>query len=193
MSSFLISITVYFVIHSVLADGWLMRRVYHRWWYRFFYVSQSCLLLVPVVYFFWKLPSEPFFEPNLPVRNILYIIWVSGFTFGLYAVRSYDNMSFLGLTQFRAGLRGEKVEYVKPKLTRNGALAVVRHPYYFVSLVLIWSRPLLWKDLWLNIVLTVYFLIGTLNEERKLKKEFGQEYLDYMKEVPALIPFIKRR
>ena len=102
-------------------------------------------------------------------------------------------MSFLGLTQFRAGLRGEKVEYVKPKLTRNGALAVVRHPYYFVSLVLIWSRPLLWKDLWLNIVLTVYFLIGTLNEERKLKKEFGQEYLDYMKEVPALIPFIKRR
>ncbi|PLX69765.1 MAG: S-isoprenylcysteine methyltransferase [Denitrovibrio sp.] len=193
MFNFTLSLTIYCVIHSILADSKIMGRVYYSWWYRFFYVVQSVVLLLPVLYFYHTMPSEIFFKPNLPQKNFLNIIFVSAITFGLYAVRSYDNASFLGLTQVKAKLNGEEYTYEKPTLTKKGALAVVRHPYYTASLVAIWARPLAVKDLYLNILLTLYFLLGTINEERKLKKEFGQEYLDYMKEVPALVPFFKLR
>lgn len=192
-SGLVISLIIYCIIHSILADPDLTGSYYYKWWYRFFYVVQSVVFFVPAFYFYQNAPAEPFFQPDVAVKNILYIIWVSAIAFGLYAVRSYDNQSFLGISQLKAKIRGEKVVYKKPELTRKGALSVVRHPYYTAALVLLWSRPLSIKDLYVNIILTIYFLIGTMNEERKLKKEFGREYLDYMKEVPALVPFIKPR
>lgn len=193
MTKLIVSLIVYCFVHSVLADAKLMGRIYYTWWYRFFYVVQSVVLLLPVLYYYQNIPAESFFQPNLAIKNVLYIIWVSAIVFGLYAMRSYDNRSFLGLSQIRAKLKGEKYRYEKPKLSQDGALSVVRHPYYTAGLVLLWARPMMLKDFYINIVLTIYFLLGTINEERKLKKEFGQEYLDYMKEVPALIPFLPRR
>jgi protein-S-isoprenylcysteine O-methyltransferase Ste14 len=170
-----------------------MRKVYHKWWFRFFYVFQSVVLLLPILYIYYNLPQEPFFNPPMPVKAILFVIFASSIGFALYAAKSYDNMSFLGIRQVKDYFTGKEKRVIRQKLTRKGALSVVRHPYYSASLFAIWSRPLEVKDLYLNVLLTIYFILGTINEERKLKKEFGQEYLDYMKEVPALIPFIKRK
>jgi protein-S-isoprenylcysteine O-methyltransferase Ste14 len=39
--------------------------------------------------------------------------------------------------------------------------------------------------------LTVYIIIGTKLEEKKLVLEFGEAYIKYQKEVPMLIPFTK--
>jgi protein-S-isoprenylcysteine O-methyltransferase Ste14 len=43
-----------------------------------------------------------------------------------------------------------------------------------------------------NIVLTIYIIMGTILEERKLVSEFGDAYVKYQQEVPMLIPFIKK-
>lgn len=193
MTLFLACTALYCILHTILADPDLMRPVYYRWWYRFFYVTQSVLLFIPLLLMFYILPSRPFFTPGVFMTAVLAVIWIAGMAFGLFAVRSYDNFSFLGISQLQKGLRGEQYIYERPKLTRKGALAYVRHPYYSVSILLIWARPMTYKDLYLNILLTVYFLLGTINEERKLRKEFGQEYLDYANDVPALVPFIKPR
>ena len=191
MTLFLISLTAYCVLHSVLADAYIMRRVYFRWWYRFFYVAQSVLLFIPLFAMYHYIPSNPLFTPNMYLYVFYAISWLIGLGFGLYAVKSYDNGTFLGITQMKMKVRGEEYIYHKPKLTRKGALSYVRHPYYSVSLLLIWARPLAVKDIYLNAALTIYFILGTINEERKLRKEFGQEYMDYCHEVPALIPFTK--
>jgi len=193
LNTLLTLLAVYFILHSILADADLMGRIYHKWWYRFFYVVQSVVLFIPISYIYLNLPSEPFFTPSLPVKNVLYIIWVSGIVLALFAVRSYENSSFLGIKQVKMKLKGQEYKYKKPTLIKTGALSVVRHPYYTAALILIWAKPLTDVDFYTNILLTIYFILGTINEERKLKKEFGQEYLDYMKEVPALIPFIKLR
>lgn len=190
---FIAILILYCVIHSILADPDIMGELYVQWWFRFFYVAQSVILFIPVYWQYLILPSEPFFDPGILLRIALMSVWMGGLIFGLYAVRSYDNMSFLGITQLRKGLRGGEAEYQRPKLTKKGALGIVRHPYYFTALLLIWARPMAYKDLYMNIVLTIYFLLGTINEERKLRKEFGQEYADYSKDVPALIPFMKLR
>ncbi len=194
MLYFSLSLIIYCVIHSILADSKLMGgSIYHSWWYRFFYVVQSVVLLLPVLYFYHKIPSEVFFQPNLPQKNFLNIIFISAITFALYAVRSYDNSSFLGLTQVTAKLKGEDYHYEKPALSKKrcsvGCSSSVLYGIFGCYLV----ETLEVKDLYLNILLTLYFLLGTINEERKLKQEFGQEYLDYMQEVPALVPFLKLR
>jgi protein-S-isoprenylcysteine O-methyltransferase Ste14 len=44
----------------------------------------------------------------------------------------------------------------------------------------------------INVAVTVYILIGTLFEERKLRREFGEEYIEYCAATPMLIPFTKR-
>jgi protein-S-isoprenylcysteine O-methyltransferase Ste14 len=188
---FLIFLTAYCILHSVLADAYILRRVYFKWWYRFFYVAQSILLFIPLFLMYHFLPSEPLFVPNTAMYVFYALSWITGLGFGLYAVKSYDNGTFLGITQVKMKLKGTEYKYHKPKLTRRGALAYVRHPYYSVSLLLIWARPLAVKDLYLNTALTVYFILGIINEERKLRKEFGQEYIEYSREVPALIPFSK--
>ena len=38
---------------------------------------------------------------------------------------------------------------------------------------------------------TVYIIIGTKLEEKKLVLEFGETYIKYQTEVPMLIPFTK--
>lgn len=46
-------------------------------------------------------------------------------------------------------------------------------------------------DIVINVVLTVYVIVGTKLEERKLVLEYGDRYIKYQREVPMLIPFTK--
>jgi len=40
-----------------------------------------------------------------------------------------------------------------------------------------------------NIILTIYLVVGTVLEERKLLMEYGEDYRQYQKKVSMLIPF----
>ena len=50
-----------------------------------------------------------------------------------------------------------------------------------------------WNMLALAIGVTVYTLIGSLLEERRLAAQFGQEYVEYKKRTPWLLPIKFRR
>ncbi|MEI7463478.1 MAG: protein-S-isoprenylcysteine methyltransferase, partial [Candidatus Taylorbacteria bacterium] len=64
---------------------------------------------------------------------------------------------------------------------------------YFALIVYLWSQTHKMADIVVNIVLTVYIIIGTVLEEKKLVLEFGETYIKYQKEVPMLIPFTKAK
>jgi len=74
---------------------------------------------------------------------------------------------------------------------KNGLLGIVRHPMYFAVIIYLWCQTFRLSDVLVNAVLTVYVIIGTILEERKLVLEFGDPYVQYQKEVPMLIPFVK--
>merc|ERR1719232_879226 len=83
-------------------------------------------------------------------------------------------------------------------LIRNGIFSKVRHPIYAGLLVTMTGFSILMDSL-LKLILTgVLFYILDMKskkEEKLLIKKFGQEYLEYMNEVPAkFIPddFLKR-
>jgi len=64
----------------------------------------------------------------------------------------------------------------------------VRHPWYFFALVIIWTRDMNAAMLITAILLTLYFVIGSRLEERKLLRYHGEIYRRYQERVPGLVP-----
>ena len=94
-----------------------------------------------------------------------------------------DTWSFLGLRQLR------EIPRAPSRFVATGLYRWVRHPLYAAGLFLIWLTPLMTSSvLALNLVLTLYVLVGSRLEDRRLVREFGTDYRDYQRRVPALIP-----
>lgn len=66
---------------------------------------------------------------------------------------------------------------------------MVRHPWYAGGILIVWGRNLDMAAILTNLVITGYFIIGAYLEERKLLVEFGEEYIDYQRQVSMLFPF----
>jgi protein-S-isoprenylcysteine O-methyltransferase Ste14 len=185
----------YCLIHSLLADFKILKKLYYLWWYRLFYVISSSLLLIPLIFLYFKLPSENFFYPGFPYVIALYLLSFLGIIVGYFAAKSYDNDTFLGLKQVRDYFKNKRRYFNENSnlITDKGILGIVRHPYYLASLLILWGRPLYLKDFITNVIFTLYFILGSINEERKLLKIYGEKYIIYKKNVPMIIPFLKRK
>ncbi len=109
---------------------------------------------------------------------------------GLFAAgaRRYDLRQFLGLRQ----AHNENTCSVLTEdchLDTSGVLGLVRHPWYTGGILLIWARQLDAAAVVINLVLTVYLIVGAMIEEEKLQAQFGAEYDAYRRRVPMLVPF----
>jgi len=70
----------------------------------------------------------------------------------------------------------------------SGILGVIRHPWYTAAIIIIWMRNIDISTLIVNIILTLYLVVGTFLEERKLLLEFGEKYRYYQENVSMLFP-----
>jgi protein-S-isoprenylcysteine O-methyltransferase Ste14 len=88
-----------------------------------------------------------------------------------------------------------KMKKINPskEIRRNGLLGIMRHPMYFALILYLWCQTFRIMDIIINMVLTMYVIIGTRLEEKKLVLEFGDTYIKYQQEVPMLIPFTKAK
>ena len=78
------------------------------------------------------------------------------------------------------------------ELVRSGPYARVRHPIYLAMLLFLFGMAVAFGH-WVQLLIAVpVFVIGTRMrteaEERLLEQSFGDEYRDYRKSTPALIP-----
>ncbi len=84
---------------------------------------------------------------------------------------------------------GEAEINLPPKLVTGGMYALVRHPLYFFSLLVIWFTPLMTlQTLIFNCFVTLYLWAGSRVEERRLADFFGPEYEAYRRRTPGLVP-----
>jgi len=86
---------------------------------------------------------------------------------------------------------GEKRE--KPCVIRKGVFSIVRHPIYLGEILfyfglLIMSISLASAVVLFAAILFLYFI--SRYEEKLLLERFGEEYRDYMHDVPMLIPHL---
>lgn len=185
LHSFLISIRFTNIINRFLKNYYAF--------YRLFYVLVSLVLLVLLINYTTKLDNEIIIAYSSPwsiIRNIL--MYGSLFIFFWAFFFDYDSLSFFGIRQI---LNFGKVEEVNPsgEIKMKGLLGVIRHPMYLCLIIYIWSQTFRMIDIIVNVILTIYVIIGTLLEEKKLVLEFGDAYLAYQKKVPMLIPLLKKK
>jgi len=89
---------------------------------------------------------------------------------------------------------GEKRE--KPSVIRKSVFGIVRHPMYFSEVLLylgflIFSISLAAAIVWVFAVVFLYYI--SRYEEKLLLSNFGDEYKEYMNEVPMWIPRIRKK
>ncbi len=101
----------------------------------------------------------------------------------------YDLLQFSGIRQILTGSFHHGLSETE-KFDTSGILRITRHPWYLGGILFVWTddRNLDMATLVMNTILTAYLILGTILEERKLLKQFGDEYLVYQKSVPMLLP-----
>ena len=161
--------------------------------YRLFYALISLVLLVWVINYTAPLDTTIIITYVPPWSIIQQVtMWGSLLMFFWAFFFNYDSLSFFGIRQI---LNFKKLKTTNPseEIKKNGLLAVTRHPMYLALIIYLWSQTFRVADIVVNIVLTIYVIIGTVLEEKKLVLEFGDAYRKYQREVPMLVPFTKRK
>lgn len=180
----------YFAIHSLVASLGLKRRVATRWpalmpAYRLLFNALALLLLLPPVALLYHLKGEYLWQwvgLGSWLANGLALLALLGF---VWSLRYYDGMEFFGLRQWREGARSveDQESFRISPLHR-----FVRHPWYALALVLIWTRSMDPALLLTAVLISLYFVIGSRLEERKLVEYHGEVYRYYQDQVPPLVP-----
>jgi protein-S-isoprenylcysteine O-methyltransferase Ste14 len=107
-------------------------------------------------------------------------------------VLQIDTGRFLGISQLSAYQLGRELPLPSEPLQTGGVYRIVRHPLYLFSLMLIWPTATMRAGYFgFCVGTTIYFLIGSLFEERRLLAGFGPAYSDYRDRVAWMIPFVR--
>ena len=102
--------------------------------------------------------------------------------------RHYDIRQVIGIKQISEGTADRAITETGA-LDTSGVLGMTRHPWYFATMLLIWARQMDVAAIIVNVILTFYLIVGTYLEEKKLLREFGENYRNYQNKVSMLIPF----
>ncbi len=135
----------------------------------------------------WVVTTEPFPPPGW-ARAALWAMAAAGAAVLLLGLREYDLGRFAGTWQLRNRESLESAERAEPLVTR-GLHRYVRHPLYSGGMLLLWGLAQSPFGLATACWGTLYFLIGTWFEERKLVAQHGAAYRDYRRRVPAFVPW----
>jgi len=185
------AIALWGIVHSVMASlGFkgCLRRVFGSGFmkfYRLFYNVFSAISFAPILYLMVALPDKSFYQVSAPWSYFMQAGQGISALLLVVAVLQTDTLSFVGLRQLFEEERSGK-------LVTSGFYRLVRHPLYTLGLLILWLSPSVSINSFIvYLALTVYILVGAYFEERKLLREFGQEYADYKSVTPMLIPGMK--
>lgn len=187
----LIAGAVYGTVHSLTASLKLKQCMAQRFgepgrrYYRLAYVMLSLVTTPLYAALVVLLPDVRMYLIPTPWIYLTLFIQLLALAGAALSFSGTGAAAFLGLDS----LFGKTSSSSENTLKTTGIFAYTRHPIYFFSLIFLWLIPLMsWNILAFAIGVTLYTLIGSRFEERKLIHEFGQAYIDYRKITPWIIP-----
>lgn len=192
----LFATTLYSAVHSLLATLGAKARAQQLFgptadrWYRLAYNIFAGVSFLPVLWLMAVLPDQKLYEISFPWVILSALGQLIGAVIIVLGIWQADAWSFMGIRQIiTPSIQDEKTE-----LIINGLYQWMRHPLYTGGLLFIWLTPVMTvNSLTLTIMLSIYLVIGAKFEERRLVHEFGEAYAAYQKQVPMLIPRIRRK
>jgi protein-S-isoprenylcysteine O-methyltransferase Ste14 len=186
----LLAIFAYGALHSLLASPWAKRLVRQAFgstsdrFYRLFYNLLGGLTFLPVLAVVAINPGALIYRIPWPWSLLTMFGQAGAVLLLVIGLLQTDVWHFLGLRQLV-----QADQAYTPTLVVSGLYRWVRHPLYMAGLIFVWLTPVMTASiLTLNIGLTLYLLIGSAFEERRLFAEFGHAYLKYQQAVPRLFP-----
>lgn len=178
-------------VHSLLAGDWSKRhlRPVLGASYRLAYNAFATVHLI----FIWWLgqlifTDETRFAVPTEFQRLLLAVYVFGWLIMLVGIRGYDLGRLAGIRQIRNSLRGA-ADTDDESLRLDGLHRYVRHPLYTAGFFILWGRVDGELDLATALWGSLYLLIGTWFEERRLVRLYGDEYVKYRHRVPAFFPW----
>jgi protein-S-isoprenylcysteine O-methyltransferase Ste14 len=183
--------TAYCTLHSAMisetATGFLKRRLGGSFrFYRLISNAVALLTLVPVLWYSRSLRQAAIFRWEGVWLLLKYLLMACGILLAVAGGRHYSLGQFAGISQLRGPSAGGMA--AGGAIDSNGVLGLVRHPWYTAVVLLLWAGDLDMAALVGNCVLTVYIVAGTILEERKLVREFGDAYRGYQRRVSMFVP-----
>ncbi len=104
-----------------------------------------------------------------------------------------DGREFLGLRQvhdfFLHGPPPDESGERPTRLTVSGPYALCRHPMYLAGFLVLFAEPgMSLEHLLFSLFAGGYFLLGSVFEERRLVRAFGDAYVQYQRRTPRFFP-----
>ena len=184
---------IYYVLHSVFAEGYVKELFknklgkYFRY-YRLIYSLFAAITLILVLIFQYSFHSPLLLKSLLIKYFAIAFLILPGIIIMTISIKKY----FMLLS----GIRSVFTPTPAAELKINGIHQYIRHPLYSGTLLfvtgLFFVFPTL-SNLIAAALLTLYVLIGIIFEEKKLIKEFGENYEHYILNVPMLIPSVRKK
>ena len=183
-------LALFAVQHSVMA-----RAGFKRWWTRIVppsaerstYVLASSVCLVVLVAAWRPITDDVWRVTAQPWRAMLIATGLAGWAIVLLSTFLIDHFDLFGLRQVSARLRGRQL--VDHKFATPFLYRAIRHPIYLGFLIAFWATPrMTLGHLLFAVATTGYILFAVRLEERDLIRVFGQQYREYRRRVPLLIP-----
>jgi protein-S-isoprenylcysteine O-methyltransferase Ste14 len=146
---------------------------------------------------------------QLIIAVLFLIIWIADSFFLKYTtfLNNYVPLAvriilgiFMLLIAFFLARNGMKIVFDEvtntPVVIRKGVFGIVRHPIYLSEIIfylglLFFRTSLAAAGVWIIAILFLTYI--SRFEEKLLLTRFGDEYRQYMKDVPMFIPKIRRR
>jgi protein-S-isoprenylcysteine O-methyltransferase Ste14 len=177
--------------HSLLAGETLKRRLhalfgaYYRLSYNLFAVVHLALVWWVGAWAFRGLDGSDLGSSLGPVPIVVNL---AGWLLMLVGLGGYDLGRLGGTRQIRNHLKGI-VEPDDEPLRLDGLHRYVRHPLYSAGFLILWGRVSDEFGLATAVWGSLYLLIGSGFEERRLLRLYGTAYADYRARVPAFVPW----
>jgi protein-S-isoprenylcysteine O-methyltransferase Ste14 len=134
------------------------------------------------------LREAPIFRWEGPLGLVqVFLLAVSVYLF-VAGGRHYSWAWFWGISQIKAGGAGRSLDDSSTFVV-SGVHRIIRHPWYLGGILIVWAQDMSASTILINMVISVYFMIGAVLEERKLVIEFGEKYREYQRSVSMLFPW----
>lgn len=151
------------------------------------YLPLIVLLIGSILYLRTEIYPETFILEETPYEIYYEMVCLFLSLVGLF-IRGYT----VGHTPKNTSGRNTTEGQVADSLNTTGMYSIVRHPLY-VGNFLMWIGPaMLTGNLWFIIAFCLFYWVYyeriMYAEEQFLRKKFGDEYLNWSKNVPAFIP-----
>lgn len=178
----------------VLQHSGMARPAFKRWLTRFVpkplerstYVLASSLALI-ALFVFWRPFGGIVWELESPLgRSLMILICAAGWLTVLVSTFLINHFDLFGLRQVWFYLHNR--EYEPLKFSTPGLYRYVRHPLYVGWLLAFWATPVMSTTHLLFAIMTTTYILGAIQLEERDLMEAHEEYAEYRRRVPALVP-----